>query len=232
MSNNYLTFKMGTNESMPQTIRNLIKRFVYNLKLRKCRKRVTLVGTRHQFGPSSDISLSDGSCKTDIQIGDDVDLFGTLASQSHGKISIGNHCQIGRGVSLQSVESITLGDYVIIAKGVVVTDNNTHPTSIQFRHFWAQHITDHSSRLHLWKWSAHKPVTIGNYVWVGENSRICKGVTIGDNAIIAANSVVTKDVPANSIAAGNPARIVKTNLEEVPDPVGCNEFDEWLLSNV
>ena len=73
-------------------------------------------------------------------------------------------------------------------------------------------------------------MTIGNYVWVGENSRICKGVTIGDNAIIAANSVVTKDVPANSIAAGNPARIVKTNLEEVPDPVGCNEFDEWLLN--
>ena len=61
-----------------------------------------------------------------------------------------------------------------------------------------------------------KPVIIGNNVWIGENSRICKGVTIGDGAIIAASAVVTKDVPANCIAAGNPAKIVKRELDLMP----------------
>lgn len=57
---------------------------------------------------------------------------------------------------------------------------------------------------------------IGKNVWIGEHARICKGVTIGDGSVIAANSVVTKDVPALSIAAGNPAKIVKENIDQVP----------------
>ena len=209
-------------------IRTIIKKAAYAWQLRKIRKLATLSGSRYSVGPSAGVSLGDGSTREDIVLGDDVDLYGTLSSQSHGKITIGNHCQIGRGVSLLAVDSIKLSDYVIIAKGTTVTDNNTHPTSRDFRHLWAQHITDHKSALHLWKWSDHKPVVIGRYVWIGENARICKGVNIGDNSIVAANSVVTKDVPANSIAAGNPARIVKTNLEEVPAPQGCIEFDNYM----
>ena len=65
-----------------------------------------------------------------------------------------------------------------------------------------------------WKYSAHAPIVIGRNCWIGENSRICKGVHIGEGAIIAANAVVTKDVPAFSVAAGNPARIVKTNIDK------------------
>ena len=55
--------------------------------------------------------------------------------------------------------------------------------------------------------------TIGDDCWIGTNVRICKGVTIGDNSIVAACSVVTKDVPANCIVAGNPAKIVKTGID-------------------
>ena len=68
-----------------------------------------------------------------------------------------------------------------------------------------------------WKYSASKPIRIGENVWIGENVRICKGVTIGNNAVIAACSVVTKDVPANAIAAGNPAKIVKTDIDKIDD---------------
>ncbi len=67
-----------------------------------------------------------------------------------------------------------------------------------------------------WKYSQSAPIIIENCVWIGSNVRICKGVTIGQGAVIAACSVVTKDVPANSIAAGNPAKIVKTDIDQLP----------------
>ena len=54
-----------------------------------------------------------------------------------------------------------------------------------------------------------KPVRLGDNVWLGDRSTVLKGVTIGDNSIVAASSVVTKDVPANVIVAGNPAVIVR-----------------------
>lgn len=53
------------------------------------------------------------------------------------------------------------------------------------------------------------PIKIGDCVWIGGNSSICMGVTIGDNAIIGAGSVVTKDIPANAVAVGNPARVIR-----------------------
>jgi serine acetyltransferase len=54
-----------------------------------------------------------------------------------------------------------------------------------------------------------KEVIIGNNVWIGDSAIVCKGVTIGDNAVIGAGSIVVKDIPANAIAAGNPATVIK-----------------------
>jgi len=58
-----------------------------------------------------------------------------------------------------------------------------------------------------------KPIIIGNHVWIGKNALVLKGVTIGDGAIIAASSVVVKDVPAKTVVAGNPAKVIKDNVE-------------------
>ena len=58
-----------------------------------------------------------------------------------------------------------------------------------------------------------KPVTIGNHVWICSNSIVLKGVTIGDGAIIAAGAVVTKDVPSKCMVGGNPAKIIRTNVD-------------------
>lgn len=56
------------------------------------------------------------------------------------------------------------------------------------------------------------PITIGNHVWIGMRAIILNGVTIGDGAIVGAGSIVTKDVPRNSVVAGNPARVVKSDV--------------------
>lgn len=58
-----------------------------------------------------------------------------------------------------------------------------------------------------------KPITIGNHVWIGMNVTILKGVTIGDGAVIAAGSVVTRDIPANTLGAGVPCKVIKENIE-------------------
>ena len=175
------------------------------------------------------VLLEDGSEKEDIRIGDHVDVFGTLYSQSKGLIQLGSFVRVGRNVQIRSASKVSIGDYTVIGENTIIADNNTHPITVTFRKVRSQMPSD--SEMHLWKWSDIKPVTIGQNVWMGENARICKGVTIGDNAIVAASAVVTTDVPANSIAAGNPARIVKTDIDHIPDPEGCESFTQFLLKH-
>jgi acetyltransferase-like isoleucine patch superfamily enzyme len=97
---------------------------------------------------------------------------------------------------------------------VVITDNNEHSINPDDRFLMRTKDDNHPYR--YWRYSDSKPVVIGRNVWIGTKARICKGVTIGDNSIVAAHAVVTKDVPPNTIAAGNPARIVKTDIDKTP----------------
>lgn len=208
-------------------IRNLIKRIVYALQLRKLRKLATLNGNHYNIGPTGRVVLADGSTKEDVILGDYIDIHGQISSQNHGKISIGNYSMIGRHVVLQSCDKILIGSHVAIARETVISDNSNHPSSALFRKVRA--MLPPSSSIHLWKYSSHKPIVIKNNAWIGEKSRICKGVTIGENSIVAANSVVTKDVPDNSIAAGNPAKIVREGtIAGILDPTDCDDFNEFI----
>ncbi len=90
---------------------------------------------------------------------------------------------------------VKIGDFCMFGPGSKLVDNNSHRTSIDIKERRKPPNSD--------------PITIGKNVWLGMNSLILKGVTIGDNAIIAAYSVVTKDVPANILVAGNSAKIKK-----------------------
>lgn len=177
------------------------------------------------FGLTSNVSLKDGSKPSDIEIGEHVWMFGTLASQSGGKIKFGKYSKIGERSRITAVDSVTIGDYTAIANGTVITDNNNHPVNPDFRFYMRQQSSNDDSR--LWKHSVHAPVVIGKNVWIGDNVRIHKGVTIGDNSVIAANSIVTKDVPANCVAAGNPARIVKTDIDQIPAPATCEGYNKY-----
>lgn len=111
-------------------------------------------------------------------------------------LEIGEHTRIRR-CTIQCAEHIRIGKNSSIADGVLIQDTNFHSTTNSDGSF-----TDVS-----------KEIIIGDHVWVCPRAIILRGVIVGDGAIIAAGSVVTKDVPANCMVAGVPARIIKTNCE-------------------
>jgi acetyltransferase-like isoleucine patch superfamily enzyme len=123
------------------------------------------------------------------------------------KVRIGDWCFVGPGAKLWAMESINVGSRVFISHGVQVFDNNSHSLSAGERHerfkdlrTVGRHLTPEAV--------VHRAITIEDDVWIGFNSAIMKGVTIGRGAVIGAGSVVTHDVEAYSIVVGNPARVV------------------------
>lgn len=131
--------------------------------------------------------------------------------KSLAKISIGSQTHIGGGTLLDAACGIDIGDDVLIAFDVLIMDHDSH--SIHF----AERKSDVSDWIQGKKdWSKVRmlPVVIGNKAWIGARAIILKGVTIGEGAIVGAGSVVSKDVPAWTIVAGNPARIVRELSEE------------------
>lgn len=108
-----------------------------------------------------------------------------------GRITIGDCCMICPGVRISSALRIDIGDNCMIASRAYITDSDWHGLYDRI-----------SSGRCL-------PVRIGSNAWVGDSVIICKGVSVGDNSIIGAGAVVVDDVPANTVAAGNPARPVR-----------------------
>ncbi len=183
-------------------------RFRQYIHRKHIRSSFTALGKRYNIMPGSLILLSDGSVATDIELGEYVTLYGTLQSQHHGKIIMGNYTRLGKNSNIRCVNKVVIGDYTAIANNVVISDNGNHPIDPVFRRKMKEDALDGDMR--LWKHSDHAPVIIGENVWVCEGARINRGVTIGDNAIIAAGAIVTKDIPANTIAAGIPAKVIRS----------------------
>lgn len=125
-----------------------------------------------------------------------------------GKITIGKNCYIGEGTNIWSGDKISIGNNVLISHNVNIVDTNSHElNSIERTDRYTQLI-----KYGPWKDKGSidtAPIKIEDYVWISFNVIILKGVTIGEGAIVAAGSVVTKDVPAYSMVAGNPAKVIK-----------------------
>jgi acetyltransferase-like isoleucine patch superfamily enzyme len=145
--------------------------------------------------------------KPTVTIGSDCAIRGTLRCEPGASLRIGNTVYIGDDAILSAQKDISIGDLTLIAHGVHVFDNDSHPTDADEReaHFKAILGLPHAAQYEI----AGEPVRIGSGCWLGFNSVVMKGVTIGDGSIVAANSVVIEDVPAQSVVAGNPARVVK-----------------------
>lgn len=212
---------------------NFIKSISRKKKLKnqiaKVKSSLTQLGSILEIRGGAQISLLDGSTKDDIIVHENVMLLGChLFSSHHGKIEIGNNVKIGSRSQILCVDKVVIGDYTAIATDVTIVDNNNHPINPEYREF--MRTTPHNSDARSWIHSDHKPVILGRNCWIGSDVRIQKGVTIGDNSVIAACSVVTKDVPANCIVAGNPAKIVKTDIDQIPAPTSCKEFNDYIAS--
>ncbi len=114
-------------------------------------------------------------------------------------ITIGNCCAIRENCHITAINSISIGDNLLTGTNVLITDNS-HGQSTR------EHMSMPFTERPLY---SKGPVTIGDNVWLGNNVCVMPGVNIGDGAIIGANSVVTHDIPAYSVAAGIPAKVIK-----------------------
>lgn len=141
--------------------------------------------------PQSDISI--GSNCTFVS-SKNVNLIGInrrciISTQDRNAIiRIGSNCGFS-GSTISAFNKIVIGNNVKIGANVLITDSDWHPE-------------DPRSRL-------PSPIIIQDNVWLGINVVVLKGVTIGENCVIGANSIVTRDVPSNCIAAGNPCRVIR-----------------------
>ena len=128
-------------------------------------------------------------------IGKEVDehfgLFPPFTTDCGKNITLGKGVFINSGCRFQDQGGIAIGDGALIGHNVVIATLN--------------HDLNPEKRQSL----IPSPVKIGNNVWIGAGSTILPGVTIGDNSVIGAGSVVTKDVPANVVAVGSPAKVIK-----------------------
>lgn len=114
-------------------------------------------------------------------------------------IIIGNDCHFGAWNHLTAIDRIEIGDGCLTGKWVTITDNDHGNNSIDQIDLPPVRRPLHSKG----------PVIIGKNVWIGDKVTILSGVKVGDGCVIAANAVVTKDIPSGCVAAGIPARIIK-----------------------
>lgn len=117
-----------------------------------------------------------------------------LAVENNASISIGNFCGFS-GVSIWAFDTVIIGNNVRCGANVTIMDGDAH-------------FDDPRS-------GGSSPIIIEDNVWIGKDVTILKGVRIGKNSLVGANSVVTKSIPANVIAAGNPCRVIRPLTDDV-----------------
>ncbi|MEU6833849.1 sugar O-acetyltransferase [Streptomyces rubiginosohelvolus] len=128
------------------------------------------------------------------EVGEGVEVRPPLRVDYGYQTVIGPRTFINFGAVLLDVGRITIGADVQMGPNVQIL-TPTHPVDPEQRRA---------------KWEAAEPITIGDNVWLGGGVIVCPGVTIGENTVVGAGAVVTKDLPANVVAVGNPARVIRT----------------------
>lgn len=126
-------------------------------------------------------------------------------------------CEFGKNITIGDNVYINFGCIILDCSEVTIGSNTLLGPNIGL--YVANHSTDATERINGGCYG--KPIHIGNNVWLGGDVKVLQGVTIGDNTIIGAGSIVTKDIPDNVIAVGNPCKVIRKITEE--DKTDCLE---------
>lgn len=191
----------------------LLTRVKEAINQEQCNSGVTNEGAK--FFLSASVHNIKGK-KSDIKVGKETFIRGELTIFAYGgEISIGRNCYIGENTKIWSGESVIIGDDVLISHNVNIIDTNSHEISYLERAETYKRLTTQTGHSSLKGSIETKPIRIHDHVWINFNCVILKGVTIGEGAIIAAGSIVTKDVPAWTVVGGIPAVVIKEIPQEL-----------------
>jgi len=141
------------------------------------------------------------------EVGEGTFMLGPIRFHYGCHTRVGAHCFMNFNFTVQDDAPVTIGDHNNFGPNVTIV-TPMHPMLAEERR--SMICSDGVERFLCYA----KPVTIGNDCWFGANVVVCPGVTVGDNCVIGAGSVVTRDIPSNSFAAGVPARVVRTITEK------------------
>jgi acetyltransferase-like isoleucine patch superfamily enzyme len=184
-----------------------LERKLIELKIHRSECAVTKDLTAKFYEESKVLNLQNDPSK--ITIGSNTHVRGFLQIFAYGgSINIGANCYVGENSYIWSGERIEIGNDVLISHNVNIIDSNSHELNASERKKGALHIfaKGHPAE----KGSIiTQPIRIGHHAWINFNSIILKGVSIGEGAIVAAGSVVTKDVPAWTVVGGHPAEVIR-----------------------
>lgn len=187
--NSKTTFRFGT-----------VKDFIFWKSVSKKLKKVgknSVVGSGLQIRGMEYIEIGDNFTAGK---GTTIQAWDTYENQNFNpQIIIGNNVMLTDYIQISAIDKVVLGDNLLVGQNVYISDNShgdADKTAIG--------IAPIKRPL-----TSKGPVIIGKNVWIGRGAVILSGVTVGDNAIIGANSVVTRDVPNNSVVAGVPAKLIK-----------------------
>jgi acetyltransferase-like isoleucine patch superfamily enzyme len=144
------------------------------------------------------------SGSVDVTVGDDVTVSGNLViagahTFDRPRVSIGDRAFLGHRLTIMVAQEVIIEEGAGIAPGCFIADYDGHPSDLALR------IAGAPTPKH-----EVKPVRIGKNAWIGRDSYVLKGVTIGEGAVVGVASVVTSDVPSFAVAFGNPARVVRS----------------------
>ena len=162
------------------------------------------------------------------KIGNGVFIQGPITFHYGCHTEIGDNCFINFNFTVQDDAEVTIGSDCNFGPNVTIV-TPVHPLLPDERRTM---LNEKGEKKHL---CYAKPVTIGHDCWFGANVVVCPGVTIGDNCVIGAGSVVTRSIPANSFAAGNPCRVIREiteadSMKYKPDILADNSVEQIISS--
>jgi acetyltransferase-like isoleucine patch superfamily enzyme len=147
-----------------------------------------------------------------ITIGTNCLIEGYLVTETdESQIFIENNVYIGGKTTIDCVLSITVESDVLISYECILSDSNNHSLNYSIR---KRDLADWREGKHDWSTTKSAPIKVSRGAWIGARAIILKGVTIGEGAVVGAGSVVSADVPAWTIVAGNPAKVIRALTEE------------------